>query len=159
MEPGGYARPPCAPPFASIIRQACAYAMTLQALQPVTLPASTSNSPRQGNSLRACFASLLGCAIDELPVFEQMHATWWQDMWFWFRDRGLDLRLSRYSPAQGVCVAYGPSPRGAWLHAVVWSCDGLVHDPHPDGAGLAGPPLGYWYVTPLQAFHKQDAFC
>lgn len=33
-------------------------------------------------------------------------------------------------------VVVGPSPRGAYNHAVVGLNGKIVHDPHPDGGGL-----------------------
>jgi len=43
-------------------------------------------------------------------------------------------------------MASGQSPRGDFGHAVVWGRNGLVHDPHPSGDGLAGDPREFWII-------------
>ena len=52
-------------------------------------------------------------------------------------------------PANIHVIASGPSPRAAVDHAVIWLNGQVVHDPHPDKTGLAGPPDRFWQLVPI----------
>lgn len=77
----------------------------------------------------------------------------------WLATRGLcAIRLIADHVGHGMipmvhCILTGPSPRNPVLHAVVGLYDGLhikmVHDPHPDGTGLAGPPEFVTFIGKL----------
>ena len=119
-----------------------------------------------GNCYQACLASILDAALEDVPHFAQQYGpshpdegpVWWLAAQQWIRDE-VGLYLT-YAPAEMYptprdalvgdvpdgfcCIAGGPSPRGGWSHVVVVDADGhLLHDPHPSGDGLAGPPHGY----------------
>jgi hypothetical protein len=47
------------------------------------------------------------------------------------------------------CLATGPSPRGDYNHVVIWQDGRCVHDPHPSGDGLAGDPIEFDLLTPI----------
>lgn len=102
----------------------------------------------RGNCLAACVASILELPIAEVPNFRLADDAWGalQD---WLASRGL---LAIRCLIDGVylasmpsvyCVLTGPSPRNPVNHAVVGLCDcgtvRIVHDPHPEDTGLAGP--------------------
>jgi len=106
-----------------------------------------------GNALQACVASLLGLPLEAVPNFV---AT--TDYWAAMRAHAASvgpLTLLKLSLDDGalpfacspgtLCVARGASPRGPHGHVIVAAVapDGRhleeVHDPWPDGGGLAGP--------------------
>lgn len=93
-----------------------------------------------GNCQRACLASMLGCDIDSLPAWEQIHYgdadKWWEAMGKACRARGVSLAYIRNgAPPVGIAMAHGISPRGT-PHVVIVKDGALIHDPHPDGTGL-----------------------
>jgi hypothetical protein len=47
-----------------------------------------------------------------------------------------------------LCIASGQSPRGDFMHSVIYRGGSLVHDPHPDGAGLRGAPRDVIVLVP-----------
>ena len=113
-------------------------------------------APPHGNALQAAVATVLDAgSLDDVPNFVAApDGDYWGAMQEHARSVGLGLvkvplqpdgRLAFPGPAGALCVARGASPRGDHGHVVV-ACvarDGLtldlVHDPHPDGGGLAGP--------------------
>lgn len=99
----------------------------------------------EGNCTAACYATLLGCAISDIPnlcVPNQRQAE--RDM---LASRGLGM--VRYYPelgakldavgfafdTGGLYMLGGMGPRGNH-HRVVAHEGKLWHDPHPDGGGL-----------------------
>jgi hypothetical protein len=102
----------------------------------------------RGNCLAACIASLLDLSIEDVPNFRTAEDQWGA-LQAWLSDRGLcairvaaQPSLISSMPPQ-YCILTGPSPRNPVLHAVIGLWEGertaMVHDPHPDGTGLAGP--------------------
>jgi len=99
-----------------------------------------------GNCLQACLATLLDLDIGDVPHFTG--EDWRARMGAWLRTRGL-WALAFSPPAgtleetarwldetvPGYAIVSGQTPRGL-LHATVWYAGELVHDPHPDRAGL-----------------------
>jgi hypothetical protein len=91
----------------------------------------------EGNSLQACIASILEVPIDSVPPTPDDLA--------WLRM--LAAKLYEFHLVQpllvdslppwftGYVIGYGKGPRGL-QHAVVMRQGELVHDPHPDRAGL-----------------------
>lgn len=102
----------------------------------------------RGNCLAACVASLLELEIGEVPNF-RLATDPWGGMQAWLGARGLfavrcPADPERIYPTPRVhCILTGPSPRNPVAHAVIGEWAGvetrIVHDPHPDGTGLAGP--------------------
>ena len=100
-----------------------------------------------GNCLAACVASLLELPLAEVPHFAGER--WRADLDEWLRARGLwalmfvpgaATSLAEASAwldatVSGFCIVSGQAARGL-LHATVWRGGDLVHDPHPDRAGL-----------------------
>ncbi len=107
-----------------------------------------------GNCFAACVASILEARLEELDSVEAAHADyarryidagdedpggphWWDALVAWSRSHGyqpLYLPEKELAPA-GYAIASGPGPRGL-PHAVVTLHGNVVHDPHPDRAGI-----------------------
>lgn len=121
----------------------------------------------RGNCLSACLASILELDIEEVPNFVWHFKNEFDDavqLWLaargyaWLRIRmpkeiktGDDIRF--HALPRVLCLATGKSPRGDYYHSVVGEIvDGynfrLVHDPHPDGTGLDGPPVCVEFLIP-----------
>lgn len=92
---------------------------------------------QDGDCMAACIASLLELPIDQVP--NPHTTTWWDDWQAWLKQRGLYLveaiGADWMPPGWGILV--GTSPRGDWQHACVALNGEIVHDPHPDGGGVA----------------------
>jgi hypothetical protein len=122
-------------------------------------PVMQTRFGHDGNCLPACVVSILDMpdALEELSDVLVGAKDWTQQR----------LRAVRWLRAYGVtcvpllpwdtcceefirgclCIGEGQSARGLG-HAVVW-CDGLIHDPHPDGTGLTTAPETYSVLAPL----------
>lgn len=104
-----------------------------------------------GNCMSACLASILELPIEVVPNFFDAgpdDSDWWNALRAWLRQFGLGIiTLTFESPAQwtnlrlaGYHIVSGPSPRLEGMHhATVWHAGQMVHDPHPDGTGIAKP--------------------
>lgn len=102
-----------------------------------------------GNALQACVASIFELPLDATPNFLKT-PDYLSALQEWLEPRGqtflkLSLRGDRleFPVRDCYCIAAGPSPRGAFRHAIVaLAADRtliLAHDPYPAGGGLAGP--------------------
>jgi hypothetical protein len=124
-------------------------------------PGSTNGHDAQGrpgDCLRACVASLLEQSLHDVPHFVE-HDDWWGSlrsyiaMWSVGAIEILhaDPQFPVYAPGSWPehVIATGPSRRGPWLHSVLVNAatGQLAHDPHPDGGGLAGPPVDMFYLS------------
>ncbi len=108
-----------------------------------------------GNCHDACLASLL-----EIPLSEVIlsHGQWYCATNVWLHRRGFGMVMFAIPPDTVVdkflipigChhIIYGPSPRRRCLHAVIGLDGVMVHDPHPDGTGLAAVE-GFQYLVAL----------
>lgn len=103
----------------------------------------------QGNCYEACLAMVLGVSLDEVPDRWVALGEWKDEdeealIGGWLRKRGL-VRVQinpayidgkpRISAPGVPVILSGPSPRGAWNHAVVGlegPDDWIFFDPHPD---------------------------
>ena len=94
----------------------------------------------KGNCFAACLASVFEIPIEAAPDLwagEQRGLYWVQIVNDWLKPRGLwycDVKFLGISP-KGYHLIGGQSARGL-SHAVVGFNGEMVHDPHPDGAGL-----------------------
>jgi len=122
-------------------------------------PVLQTRFDHDGNCLAACIVSILDCP-GELETLSDIIAEGrdWESQRLaalpWLRDHGYTcipfLEWDEYCDEfiRGVlCIASGLSPRG-FGHGVVW-CDGLVHDPHPEGGGLVHLANQYTILVPL----------
>uniref|UniRef100_A0A6M3K716 Uncharacterized protein n=1 Tax=viral metagenome TaxID=1070528 RepID=A0A6M3K716_9ZZZZ len=111
-----------------------------------------------GDCFRACVASIFEWSIDEMPNFwEQTQDVdeYWEltDEWFMqykgFKCLHVVLSAEHMSVVRDLlCIACAKSPRSSVDHAVVWF-NGMVHDPHPSGAGLAEEPDWFTLFVPI----------
>jgi hypothetical protein len=113
-----------------------------------------------GDCFRACVASIFEFSIEEMPNFweqTQDAKTFWKLNNDWTA-KNKDCRCisflfepeDRYLVNGILCVAIAKSPRGEVDHAVVWQ-DGIIHDPHPSGAGLDEEPDTFTLFIPVDA--------
>jgi hypothetical protein len=109
---------------------------------------------QRGNCLSAVVASLMHLPIEAVPNFVQEHVDtdgekdWWQSCWRFIHEQGYHAVLLRDEtqpnspfplpkPGEPYLVS-GISPRNPEVHHIVIYQDGrMLHDPHPDGTGLA----------------------
>jgi hypothetical protein len=117
----------------------------------------------RGDCFRACVASVLELAIEDVPHFVAMN-DWWGELQKWLSPSGMSAFQLRLPPDELVmsmpaedlfCILSGPSPRGNGLwHCVVgqvvngWNF-ATVHDPHPSNDGLIGPAKSALFFIPL----------
>jgi hypothetical protein len=116
----------------------------------VTRVTQTETALGRGNCLAACVASLLDLPLEDVPNF-RLAGDSWTAMQGWLQSRGLQATeiATRSARMRCVpkdpCILVGNSPRNPVYHAVIGLCDNgtarVIHDPHPDGTGLAGPPV------------------
>lgn len=101
-----------------------------------------------GDCWRTCIASILEVDRDDVPNFVEIEmedeesTAWWDATNEWLNERGfhlieLDLNVQNWAP-DGYTILSGRSPRGEHNHCVVGKGVEVVHDPHPEGGGLAG---------------------
>ena len=120
-----------------------------------TIYGTGENGKPPGNCWQTCVASLLDLPLTQVPHFiERAPRTWYRSTRrFVVKHTGMDLgcfapKFPLTEPGQYV-IGVGPSPRGAFLHAVI--LDGvtgaLMHDPHHSRAGLAGPLVEVYGFT------------
>ena len=122
----------------------------------------------RGNALQACVASLFDCeTIEQVPNFIAA-PDYWAAMCAHASSRRLSwskvpldevgrLPSAISSDVGQLCLVRGTSPRGAHGHVVIGAVAGdgrslrLVHDPHPDGTFLEGPPIwAAFYAAALE---------
>lgn len=141
-------------------------------LKPVhqTLFGNIEAAPEErGNCFPACVASILGIPLAAVPHFygpdgpSNDGAECWEKVLDWLQARGWTAFGWEWPLHEGwhralsgaVVIVSGASPRFAnSQHAVVGQLDGrggwrLVHDPHPEGSGIAGEPTFVELVLPL----------
>ena len=113
-----------------------------------------------GNSLDACVATLLELPLDRVPHFNGHGARWMVEMNRFLGKFGFAAFIIEAHAVRSVCwpidgysIACGQSSHG--LHAVVWKGSEMVHDPHPDGEGLAGPPMSFTLLCALDPSRRK----
>ena len=113
-----------------------------------------------GNCYAAALASIFELSIDDMPDIGVNQEDYWQRWNEWFRSKGMELLILTFptngEDYPGFHVVTGRSPRAIEndkgeraLHAVVYYGMKPVHDPHPDGTFLDGPPLYMDFYYPL----------
>ncbi len=111
---------------------------------------------RNGNSLRAAFATYFGIELCRVPDFmttsDQIIRNYWMDVADFLSDNGYAMQNEQLTAdtldgsyrdriPTGMWIAVGDTRRGAqedgrMSHAVVMNGPELYHDPHPEGTGL-----------------------
>ena len=109
----------------------------------------------QGNCLTACIASLFEMNIDQVmdfhtgtdPDASQTDPTavniFWNNVHQWLNQNNFGMIhlgspeniLETIGMVEGYFLVGGKSPRG-YSHSVIYTKDGLAHDPHPEGGGV-----------------------
>ena len=121
-------------------------------------PITQSRVGESGTCFRACIASILNLAEDQVTDFDKgrngpaSEEEYWKNVQGFLAPYGLKYRRVPLSAKpSGWGTIEGVSPRGG-LHACVAYDGQLVHDPHPQdgtGRGLAEPRY-YGLLEPLQ---------
>jgi len=128
-----------------------------------------------GDCETCAIASILELPYEAVPLFVKDHVEkgihWYQALWDFLKQQGYQATsvhvaagsdpqqalkekwagtILAHIPLPRYVEANGPSPRGAWGHAVVWdTVEGkIAHDPHPSRAGLKGGPTGFMVILP-----------
>ena len=114
-----------------------------------------------GNCFPACVASILELPLEEIPNF-CAYENWYEKANEWLNKRDLCIVLIRgYDQDRAglpcICIATGKSPRGDFLHCVVWKEGRIVHDPHPSRDGIVSNPEDMCYLVPLDPKHFSHA--
>lgn len=109
----------------------------------------------EGNCVAACYATLLGINLDEvpelcvepqLPAEEAFARSRGFGVLVVFQQRGNPLPLPGTSLTPGTpYMVSGMSPRG-FGHRVIYVDDELWHDPHPEGGGVKDIACSYLLV-------------
>jgi len=108
---------------------------------------------KRGDCFRACVASIFDLALEDVPNFMADGP----DRFDFLVDEFFDplglicLDVNAIDTTDGqmsqmYVIATGQSPRGTerkHQHSVVWRRGKMVHDPHPERAGLIGDPETY----------------
>ena len=113
----------------------------------------------RGNCFSTCLACILGIDTKHVPNFMDSSGdggAWFDAAHEWLHPRGLSLICWEgekspvsYAPQSHkdcVLIASGDSPRGSYLHSVLWKHEKMLHDPHPSDAGLVGLPKDWCLV-------------
>lgn len=93
-----------------------------------------------GNCLSACLASLLELGIEGVPIFVNGDNFWFERLWNWLGERGLELEVSYISEEKDFekdkyYIVCGLAERGLY-HSVIYYNGEMVHDPHFSNSGL-----------------------
>lgn len=94
-----------------------------------------------GNCFAACLVNLFAdlAGFDDVPQFEELmpSESWTDAFTAWCAGRDMvALHVPGHPPFPWRYIATGPSPRGPWLHSVLYEAGELLFDPHPSGAGV-----------------------
>ena len=104
-------------------------------------------SHENGNCLAACFASIFGSSLTDMPDFWNLGPDTCHDFWncvdHYLHQKGMIWRCKQLGFHEGCLhIRVGASPRGQTerdTHAVLCQNDVLVHDPHHERSGLKEP--------------------
>jgi hypothetical protein len=101
----------------------------------------------RGNCIQAAVASLFEVELESVPNFITAR-DWFAALNEWLLPTGLAAIImpieDMWVPSDVMYLLIGNSPRGDWTHIVIHKNGRLVHDPHPDGVGIAEGPR--WIV-------------
>ncbi len=109
-------------------------------------PKQTIFDGENGNCLQACVATITRLPMDAVPNFSTFREKWFDALLSWADARGYEMMPVNPKHWDAPVLAFGQSPRGI-RHAVVWDGDSMMHDPHPDGAGLVSVEDEFWAIT------------
>ncbi len=120
----------------------------------------------RGNCFQASLASIMGLPLHGVPEFHRQFfkETWMLDVQNWLDFYGLQIHdisklINRTDPEpldlkiqDYYYLVSGPSPRGDWHHQCVGYKGEIVHDPYPEGTGLADGVYTYEILVPIKYF-------
>jgi len=101
-----------------------------------------TNPKKRGNCQSAAMASILDLPLDQVidtASDECRDGGFWKTIGEWLASRGLKLvHMGPNDPRLigSYSIGSGPSPRGAFHHAVVCKHGHMVWDPHPSDDGV-----------------------
>ncbi len=113
-------------------------------------------SETPGNCFSACVASILEVSLEDVP--HHVGEDWWERWQEWLAERNLgflsvqltesgELPLGWYPDSYALLAA--DSPRGPWLHCVVWKGGEIVWDPSPERSTGVGQWRDLTWIVPL----------
>ncbi len=117
---------------------------------------------KNGNCHAACIASIFEIPLEGVPNF-CCEPTWPLNENEWLRERGFvriqfDIDAETFKVWQPLLtgafrdvyhLAGVDSPRGPWLHLVVFQNGKLIHDPHPEGGSENAIPVDISFFIPI----------
>lgn len=129
---------------------------------------STPEEPGIGNCFSACLASLLEIPLEAVPYFAVLGKDWFRPFeqllldnkcayWGQHWPKGEKFMVSGtrrpFPGVDGYYIVGGASKRSFVTqgHAVIFKDGEMVHDPHPEGTGLAKPEDIYMIVRKDEA--------
>lgn len=120
-------------------------------------PVDQTTSGPQGDCLRACVASVLEVALEEVPM--KGGGAIDERVMHWLSERNLALvhhpiinRNERGEASYwyyGYVILLAESPRGSGQHAVVLYDGEIVHDPHPKREQGVGKWMSYMFFAAI----------
>ena len=126
------------------------------------IPVMQTITGKRGNCLSAVFASLMELELNEVPHFFENIKEGEQDVRKALHIFNREVKNFLYSKGyffleleasnleeiipqmRGFFIVGGKSPRG-YNHAVIYTSEGLAHDPHPEGGGVIPETLMLLY--------------
>ena len=126
-----------------------------------------------GNCLSACIASLLELPLSEVPSFHgdfpentaednpEAVQVFWANVHRFLNARGYGMfHMDIDSPEDlkfmsGYFLIGGKSPRG-YSHSVIYTKEGLAHDPHPEGGGVEMSTISIVYPFFDGVYHASN---
>jgi hypothetical protein len=117
--------------------------------------------PPRGNCFSACVASIFEVSLEDVPNFinNEPVGAWFFNWNEWLQQ--YNLRVESFAVPDGDlpwCPAWFiggvDSPRGPWLHAVVYEGQEMKHDPWPNHDGTS--PFQYRFVHDFMLFYPLD---
>jgi len=126
---------------------------------------------KQGNCYAASIASLFEIPLEEVPNF-CWDKNWPNNRDEWLKERGFacisfEVTKESYSTwlfdltnrfKNVMHLAAVESPRGPWLHSVVFQNGKLIHDPHPDGGSQDAIPVEFDFFISINPAEVLRAF-
>jgi len=109
---------------------------------------------KRGSCLKTCVACILDIPMSKVPNFNAYGSGWWGVLWRWFKKQGYSVLVPAYDkklvPKNKPYIVTGISPRGNFMHAVIYKNFKPYHDPHPDNTFIEGSPLYIYVIKKLK---------
>ena len=114
----------------------------------------------KGNCFQASVASVLEVPLESVPHFCLKYSAgkWFFEFKKWLeKNHGMTANMflvsdneEWLSAQRGYSLAGGKSPRGDFMHSVVYLDGKIIHDPHPSNDGIDGlkDMIVFSYIDP-----------